>query len=190
MGHTEATFAEAKTLEKRKISSYTHLFNAMPPLHHRDGGAVGSALLSKLPAELICDGIHISPEMIRLVYRMKGVSKISLISDSLGPAGCADGQYYSAGLPVTITDGVARTESGVLAGSTLSVDRGLCNLMQYCGLPLSEAILCATETPARQVGIFDSCGSIDVGKRADILFLSDRRKLDVDRVMLRGRFLS
>ena len=189
LGHTEATYAQAKKLEKKGISSYTHLFNAMPPLHHRDGGAVGSALMSKLPAELICDGVHISPEMVRLVYRMNGVKRISLISDSLGPAGCPDGEYFSAGLPVTVRDGVARTESGALAGSTLSVDRGLANLMEFCGLPLTEAILCATEVPARQVGIFGSCGSLDVGKRADILLLSSPKRLEVERVLLRGRFL-
>ncbi|MBQ9782989.1 MAG: amidohydrolase family protein, partial [Clostridia bacterium] len=138
---------------------------------------------------LICDGIHISPEMIRLAYRIKGPQGISLVSDSIEAAGCAEGIYNIAGAPATVKDGIARTPDGVLAGSTLSLDRAVNNLMDFCGIPLTEAILCATETPAKQMGVYESCGSIEPGKRADLLFLRTDARLEIDRVMLRGELL-
>ena len=190
LGHTCATYAEAKEAEERGVTSYTHLFNAMPPLHHRDGGAVCAALEGDAIAELICDGIHIAPEMIRLAYRAKGPRGISLVSDSIVAAGYPDGRYESAGLSITVKDGIARTDEGVLAGSTLTLDRGVNNLIDFCGIPLTDAILCATESPARQMNVFDTCGSIDVGKRADLLFLTTDKRLDIGRVMLRGSFLA
>lgn len=189
LGHTTATYAQAKAIEGQGITSYTHLFNAMPSLHHRDGGAVCAALEGNAICELICDGIHISPEMIRLAYRIKGPQGISLVSDSIEAAGCADGTYNIAGMLATVKDGIARTEDGALAGSTLSMDQAVNNLMDFCKIPLTEAILCATETPARQMGVYESCGSIEAGKRADLLFLKTDARLEIDRVMLRGCML-
>lgn len=191
LAHTMATYADAKTLETRGVTAYTHLFNAMPPLHHRDGGAVCAALEGDAFAELICDGIHVSPEMVRLAFRLKGAERICLISDSIEAAGMPDGHYHIAGLPTVVQNGIARTEdNGVLAGSTLCLDTAVRNLMDFCRIPLTEAILCATETPARQMGVFDSCGSLEAGKRADILFLKSDRELTIDRVMVRGRCLT
>lgn len=187
LAHTTANYARTKEIEAQGITSYTHLYNAMMPLHHRDGGTVCAALEGDKFVELICDGIHISPEMIRLAYRAKGAERISLVSDSIEAAGMPDGHYSIGGLAVTVTNGIALTDDdGVLAGSTLSLNRAVNNLMDFCGIPLTEAILCATETPARQVGIFDTVGSIEVGKRADLLFLKNDRRLEIDRVMLRG----
>lgn len=190
LGHTTATYAQAKQAEERGITAYTHLFNAMPPLHHRDGGAVCAALEGDAFCELICDGIHVSPEMVRLAYRAKGCRRMSLISDSMEASGCADGEYAIAGLPVTVKDGVARTHEGALAGSMISVDEGVRNLMSFCRIPLTEAILCATETPAKEMGVFDRCGSLEPGKQADLLFLRSGERLDIERVMLRGNWLS
>lgn len=191
LAHTTASYAEAKKWEDRGIRSYTHLYNAMPSLHHRDGGAVCAAFEGDAFAELICDGIHISPEMIRLAYRNKGAERITLVSDSIEAAGMADGRYSIAGLPCIVKDGIARTEdTGVLAGSSLSLNTAVNNLIDFCNIPLTEAILCATETPAKQVGFFDTVGSIEVGKRADILFLKNDQRLEIDRIMLRGSFLN
>jgi len=189
LAHTTATYAQAKAIEKQGITSYTHLYNAMPSLHHRDGGAVCAALEGDAYAELICDGIHIAPEMVRLAYRAKG-DKLVLISDSIEAAGCADGFYNIAGMPTVVKDGIARTqEDGVLAGSTLSLDRAVNNLIDFCGIPLTDAILCATEAPAKMVGVFDRYGSIEAGKMASLLFLKSPDRLTIDRVMLRGVFL-
>lgn len=189
LAHTMANYAEAKTAEERGISSYTHLFNAMPPLHHRDGGAIAAAFEGDRYAELICDGIHISPEMVRLAYRNLGIERLTLISDSLDATGLPDGNYFSSGLPVTVKDGICRIASGALAGSTITLDRAVRNLMSFCKIPLTEAIIAATENPARQVGVFDICGSLDIGKRADMLFLKEGDNLDIDRIMVRGEFI-
>ena len=190
LAHTTAGYAEAKKWEEKGIRSYTHLYNAMPSLHHRDGGAVCAAFEGDAFAELICDGIHISPEMIRLAYRNKGPERISLISDSIEAAGMADGDYNIAGLPCVVKNGIARAaDNGVLAGSTLSLNTAVNNLVDFCSIPLTDAILCATETPAKQVGIFDTVGSIAVGKRADLLFSTRGDRLEIERILLRGSFL-
>ena len=161
----------------------------MPPLHHRDGGAVAACLLGDAFAELICDGIHIVPEIVSLVYKCKGEDGLVLISDSMEATGCRDGEYSIAGNPVTVKNGKALTHSGALAGSTLTLDVAVQNLMDFCNIPLSKALPCATEAPAREVGIFDECGSIDVGKRADMLFIApDEKKLQIKKIMLRGFF--
>ena len=191
LGHTMSTFAEAKEAEGRGIVSYTHLFNAMPTLHHREGGAVCAALTGDRIVELISDGIHICPEMIRLTHQCKGVDGISLVSDSMSAAGCRDGNYKVCGMPVTVKDGIARNDqSGALAGSTLSLDMAVNRFAAFCNIPLTEAIISATATPARQIGIYDSVGSIDIGKQADLLLLKNPERLIPEKILLRGKWLS
>lgn len=190
LAHTEADFAAAKRAEEWGVTVYTHLFNAMPPLHHREGGAVAAGLLSDCFCELICDGIHICPEMVRLAYRMKGAERLVLISDSLEAAGVADGEYSIAGLPVTVKDGIARTHDGALAGSTLSLENAVSNLMRFCSIPLTDAILSATEAPARAVGVFDRVGSLEAGKQADLILTRTTDRLAPERIMLRGAWLN
>lgn len=189
LAHTAATYAEAKAAEERGVSAYTHLFNAMPPLHHRDGGAVAACLTGMAYGELICDGIHIAPEVVRLAYSCKR-DRLTLISDSMQATGCCDGEYFIGGNPVTVKDGRAVTHDGALAGSTLTLDEAVRNLMVFCDIPLTEAILCATEAPAREVDIFSECGSLDVGKRADMLFAApDTKRLEIKKIMLRGNMI-
>lgn len=191
LAHTTATYAQAKQAEERGIVSYTHLYNCMPPLHHRDGGAVCAAFEGDRIAELISDGIHISPEMIRLAYRAKGADGISLISDSIAAAGYPDGDYAVGGLPITVKDGIARTkDNGALAGSTLALDQAVNRFAEFCGIPLSEAIISGTATPAKQVGAYDEIGSIDEGKRADLILSSSPDRLILDRILLRGEWLT
>ena len=189
LGHTDATYDQARLAEKNGVSAYTHLFNAMPPLHHRDGGAVCAALTGECFAELICDGIHIAPQMIKLAYSLLGCRRTVLISDSMEATGCPDGEYAIAGTPVVVKNGIALTPEGALAGSTLTLDKAVNNLMSFCDIPLTDAILCATENPAKEVGIFDRVGSIDVGKRADLLVLDSTQRLDIIKVMINGRFI-
>lgn len=190
LGHTAATYREAVLAESRGVSAYTHLFNTMPPLHHREGGAVAAALTGDAYTELICDGIHVAEEMVRLTYRAKGSERLVLITDSMEAAGCPDGNYAIAGNAVTVKDGKATLADGVLAGSTLNLDDAVRNLMRMCKIPLTEAILCATENPARAVGVFDRVGSLDVGKQADLLVLADQTSLSICDVMLRGELVS
>lgn len=170
LGHTNATYSQATELEALGVTAYTHLFNAMPPLHHREGGAVAACLNGNAFGELICDGIHVAREIVELTYRIKR-DKLTLISDSMEATDCPDGEYSIAGNAVQVKGGIARTLDGALAGSTLTLDRALENLMCFCNIPLEDAIINATEAPAKEIGIFDECGSLDVGKRADILFI-------------------
>ncbi len=191
-GHTDASYADAKAKSSScEITAYTHLFNAMPPLHHREGGVVAYCLNNGGIAELICDGIHVSAEMIKLVYRAKGAQNVALISDSMEATGAPDGEYSIAGNPVIVKGGQARLLDGTLAGSTLTLDAAVDNFRKFCGISRDEAIVSATEAPAKEVGIFDSCGSIDIGKRADMLFVTKESNgfEDIKRIILRGKII-
>lgn len=187
LGHTSATYAEAKLAESRGVCSYTHLFNAMPPLHHRGGGAVCAALEGNAFVELICDGIHVSEEMVRLVYRLKGNTETVLVSDSMEATDCPDGHYSIAGNPVIVKNGIALTEDGALAGSTVSLFTALLNLMRFCKIGFEEALPCATINPCREVGVDDRFGSIDVGKSADYLFVIDIHDPVITKTVIRGK---
>ena len=157
---------------------------AMPPLHHRDGGVVAAGLLSdKVYCELICDGFHIAPHMVRLAYRLAG-ERLVLITDSMEATGCADGEYSIAGNPVTVKDGKARTHDGAIAGSTLSMWEAVQNLCAFAGATLEDAVYAATMAPAREVGLESEVGSIEVGKRADLLILENQST--VSRIMCGG----
>ncbi len=187
LGHTAATYAQAMEAIEGGAVSMTHLFNAMPPLHHRDGGAVCAGLLaSHVYCELICDGFHIAPEMVELAYRMKG-DHLTLITDSMEATDCADGEYAIAGMPVIVRDGKARTIDGAIAGSTLSLWEAVKNLVSFAHISLGEAIWAATMAPALQVGLASEIGSVAVGKRADLLLLDEQD--NIARVMHGGRFV-
>lgn len=168
-GHTAMDYDTARLAEARGVRAYTHLFNAMPPLHHRAGGAVCAALTGTAYCELICDGHHVSPEMIRLVWRCTGNERLVLISDSMEGAGAPDGRYHIAGVPVTVRDGVALSADGTLGGSTLDCFAGLVNVMRFCGASPEQVLPCATVLPARVVGIDGEVGSIEPGRLADML---------------------
>ena len=184
LGHTAATAAEAQLAIERGVTSFTHLYNCMPPLHHREGGAVCVGLTSNAWVELIADGLHICPEMICLAYRAKGNEKFVLITDSMSATGEADGTYAIAGMKVIVKDGRAETVEGALAGSTLELWNGVKNLMRFADIPLEDAVACATLNPARMVGIDHLVGSVEVGKRADLLLVNDA--LDVCMVFAAG----
>ncbi len=174
LGHTAATAAEARLAVERGVTSFTHLYNAMPPLHHREGGAAGVALTGDAWVELIADGLHICPEMIALAYRCKEKDKFVLITDSMEATGCPDGDYAIAGQPVVVKNGRAETLDGALAGSTLELWQGVRNLMAMAGVPAADAIACATINPARMMGVAETVGSIAAGKRADLLLVDDQ----------------
>ena len=188
LGHTCADYKTTVELIKRGLSSITHLFNAMPPLHHRDGGAVCAGLTEPVFCELICDGFHIAPEMIGMSYRLAGYEdRIVLISDSMEATGCADGEYTIAGMPVTVSGGRARTHDGAIAGSTLSLWDGVLNLKEFACIPLERAIYCATMAPARAAGIAHLVGSITEGKRADMLLVDRKNGCRIDSVYCGGQ---
>ena len=187
IGHTAATAEEARLAIARGATSFTHLFNAMPPLHHREGGAVSVALNGGGYGEIIADGIHICPDMVRLAYRCLGRDHLVLITDSMAGTGCPDGNYCIAGMPVVVKNGRALTTGGVIAGSTLNLWDGVKNLMSFADVSFEDAVACATINPARMVGIDSKVGSIDAGKRADLLLINDA--IDLCRVMQCGTFI-
>ncbi len=173
LGHSNADYTTATRLIGRGVTAMTHTFNAMPPLHHRDGGAVAAGLLSETAfCELICDGFHIAPEMVKLAYRLAG-DRLVLITDSMEATGCPDGEYRIAGMPVTVKDGKARTHDGAIAGSTLSMWQAIANLRDFAEVSFEDAVYAATMAPALEVGLEGAIGSVDVGKRADLLILDN-----------------
>lgn len=184
LAHTDATFSEAQTAFERGAVSLTHTYNAMSPFHHRDGGAAGAGLINeRVYCELIADGFHVSPEAVKLAYKMKK-DKLVLITDSMEATGMPDGEYSIAGLPVTVKDGKARTHEGAIAGSTLSLIDGVKNLAAFAGITFNEALYNATVAPAKMLGIFDSVGSLEVGKTANMLILDN--ELNVREVIFKG----
>ncbi len=183
LGHTGADFETASRLVEGGVRSFTHLFNAMPPIHHRAGGAVSAALLSDAYVEIICDGFHLAPETVALVGAVKSPEKVVLITDSMEGTGCADGNYTVAGSPVILKDGKAYTVDGAIAGSTLNLIDGVKNYSEFRNIPFAGAVSCATLNPAELLGLHD-IGRISLGARADFIVLNDA--LDIDSVYVGG----
>jgi hypothetical protein len=162
--------AQAREALSRGLTSFTHLFNTMPPLHHREGGPVSVALTEGGYAELIVDGVHVSPEMVALAYRNKK-QQLVLITDSMEATDCADGEYSIAGMPVTVKNGRAMTHDGAIAGSTLHLLDGVKNLAAFANIPFEQALYSATAAPAKAMGLDAEIGSLECGKRSDMLLL-------------------
>jgi len=171
LAHTNATYGEAMNAVSRGLRSFTHLFNTMPPVHHRAGGAVLAGLLSDAYVEIICDGFHLAPETVALVGKTKDPSRVVLISDSMEGTGCPDGLYAIAGNPVHLKDGKAYTEDGAIAGSTLELLDGIKNYADFCDIPFAGAVSGATANPAAMLHL-EGIGELKVGYRADFLRLS------------------
>ena len=170
LGHTTADYDTAKAAYEAGASHATHLFNAMPALNHREPGVVAAASDAGATVELITDGFHIHPAVIRLVHRLFSEKLVS-ISDSLRCAGRPDGDYELGGLPITLTGGVARLRgSSTLAGSSVHLMDGLRRAVSF-GVPLEEAVLAATLTPAKAIRQEHRIGSLAPGKAADFVVL-------------------
>lgn len=187
LAHSDATYQEAVNAVENGVSSFTHTYNAMRPIHHREpGNMVASLLCDSAYSEFICDGEHSHPAMIKLAYRAKPEDKIVLITDSLEAAGCPDGEYSIAGLPVYVKNGRAVNSDGVLAGSTLDLFTAVKNFMSFTGALLEEVIPMATSNPASLIGIGDKFGSIKEGCRADFITVKDKENLSLESVYIGG----
>ena len=187
IGHTAAGYAEAVAALGWGASHFTHLFNAMSGLHHRDPGVAGAALTSaSATAELIADGIHVHPAVLRLAAQAMP-QRIALITDAMRACGLADGIYKLYHHDVTVAGGSARLRDGTLAGSLLTMERAVQNMVGQAGLPLEAVLPLATEVPARILGVADRKGKLADGYDADVVVLSP--ELAVERVFVRGREL-
>lgn len=187
MGHSNATAAEATAGIKAGAVSATHTFNAMRTIDHREPGIAGVVLDDEaLYAELICDGIHVAPTMVRLWLRLKGERAI-LMTDGISATGMPDGPYTLAGVPITVAGGKATVvhAPGTLAGSVLTMDRAVANLQTFTGCGLETAVRAASSQPATMLGLQDSIASIRVGQPANFNQYSADGRLLV--TYLRGR---
>ena len=187
VGHTDASTKEIKHAVEIGAKQCTHLFNAMRGLNHREPGTVGGALSTDIKVELICDFFHVHPDVIKLVYRLKGADKINMITDSVAGFGLPDGEYFLDGSKKIVRDKHCYTENGTtIAGGSSSLIDGIRNLVSI-GIPLEDAVKMATKNPAETVGIYDKVGSITPGKQADLLILN--KDLSINKIILRGKVL-
>lgn len=170
LGHTDATAVVVEEAIKNGATNATHTYNAMKPLHHREIGTVGSALLhDELNCELICDGIHVSKPAVQLLVKCKPSDKLTLVTDAMRAKHMADGEWELGGQAVFVKDGQARLADGTLAGSVLKMNIAVRNIMNFAGLTLDEAVNFATKNPAMNLGIFDEYGSIKENKHANFV---------------------
>ncbi|EOD00096.1 N-acetylglucosamine-6-phosphate deacetylase [Caldisalinibacter kiritimatiensis] len=168
IGHSNATYSEAKKAIKKGISHGTHLFNAMSPMHHREPGVVGAIFNTNTTCELIADKIHVHPELFQLILNIKGKNNLVLITDSMRAGGLKEGIYELGGQKVIVKDNSARLENNTLAGSVLTLNKAVKNILDNTKLNLNEAVKLVTLNPAKVIGIDDKKGSIAIGKNADI----------------------
>ncbi|MBO5191220.1 MAG: N-acetylglucosamine-6-phosphate deacetylase [Bacteroides sp.] len=169
LGHTACNYETAVKAQKLGADHITHTFNAMNPLHHREPGVIGAAMDTGMTMELICDGIHVHPAMVRMLFAAHP-DKVVLVSDSIPAAGMEDGEYQSGGLNVTLKDGKAVLADGTIAGSAVSLQDCLRNAIKF-GVSVEQAVNSATYLAAKAVGMEEIVGSIGVGRNADFLLL-------------------
>ena len=184
VGHTDANYEQTRFAIAHGARSATHIYNAMLPFTHRDPGVIGAVLTSpEINAELIADGVHVEEGAMKLLLKAKGYERVTLVSDGLSATGMPDGKYMLGGFEVTVTNGVCRNAAGILAGSTLTLDRALRNIVNL-GAPLADAVRMLTLNPASLLGIEFKKGSLRVGADADVLLLD--QSLRVTDVWARG----
>jgi N-acetylglucosamine-6-phosphate deacetylase len=175
MGHSDATAAETRACIAAGAVSATHTYNAMRPLDHREPGILGIVLTTdSLFAELICDGIHNTREMVKLWWRAKGPERAILVTDAMSATGMPDGKYQLGEMAVQVANGratVAGTASGVLAGSLLTLERALTNFVEFTGATLEQGLRLLTANPAEMTGLGGQAGSVVVGQPANLVAL-------------------
>jgi N-acetylglucosamine-6-phosphate deacetylase len=170
VGHSGASYDMVRQAADRGLRQATHTFNGMLGLHHRRPGTVGGVLTDeRIYAQVIADGVHLHPAIVKLILKVKGVEKTILISDSMRATGLEDGAYDLGGQTVIVEAGIARIPSGSLAGSTLTLDAAVRNTMQFASLSFQEVLPTATSVPAQAMGLQDQIGVLAPGAQADVV---------------------
>lgn len=186
IGHSGADYEAALAAADRGLRQATHTFNGMAGLHHRRPGTLGAVLDDeRIFAQLIGDGLHVHPAMVRLLLRAKGRDRVLLISDSLRATGLGDGAFDLGGQTVTVQEGMARTQDGALAGSTVMLDEILRRVMQFTGLGVERALPLASTVPAAAMNLQGRVGVLQPGANADVILLDDEAR--VQMTMVAGR---
>lgn len=184
MGHTDATYEQARAGLARGAHHAIHTYNAMRPFSHRDAGVIGAILTSpEITAELIADGVHVDETAMRLLLQAKGAGGVILVSDGISATGMPDGKYILGGFEVTVSGGVCRNVEGKLAGSTLTLDRALRNIVKL-GASVKDAVQMLTLNPAKLLGIEHKKGALRANADADVVLLNEA--LEVTQVFTRG----
>ncbi|QDS32790.1 N-acetylglucosamine-6-phosphate deacetylase [Brevibacillus brevis] len=185
-GHTGATFAQATEAVDAGVRHFTHCFNAMTGLHHREPGVVGAAMYhEQLSTELIADGIHVHPAVMKILYRVKTAERLALVSDSMRAAAMGEGTYDLGGQEVHVHDNQAKLADGTLAGSILTLNRAVGNMVTLSGVALPEAVEMASHTPASILGMGEKKGRLAAGYDADITVLNEQ--FDVTMTFVGGK---
>ncbi len=186
IGHSGADYDTAMSAIAAGAHAATHTFNAMLLLHQHRPAILGAVLESDVYCEAICDGRHLHPGIVRLLLKVKGLDRVVAITDSIMAAGLPDGKYHLGVNEVVVEDGDAKLASdGTRAGSTLTQDTALLNLLAFTGRRIEEILPLLTENPAKLAGVFDRKGSIADGKDADIVVLDGENH--VEQVFVKGR---
>jgi N-acetylglucosamine-6-phosphate deacetylase len=184
MGHTDANYDQARAAIRAGVRHAVHTFNAMRPFTHRDPGVLAAIMTDvDITAEIIADGVHVAGPAIQVLLGTKGFDTVILVSDGIAATGMPDGTYRLGTTEAIVEDGVARNSEGKLAGSTLTLDRALRNIVAL-GVPMVDAIRMATVLPARRLGLAGKKGILAVGADADLVVLTP--ELQVAGVMTRG----
>lgn len=188
LAHTTADYDTAKEALSLGASQLTHMYNAMPPLSHRAPGPIGAAAEQEAcMAELICDGIHVHPSVVRASLKLFGDDRIIFISDSMRAAGMEDGEYDLGGQAVTVKGSLATLKDGTIAGSVTNLMGCMRNAVTNMGIPLTSAVKCAAANPVKAIGLWEDYGSLVPGKYANIVILN--KTLDVEQVIHRGTYV-
>ncbi|MBP2071205.1 N-acetylglucosamine-6-phosphate deacetylase [Thermoanaerobacterium butyriciformans] len=187
VGHTDSTYDEVAAGFKAGITHATHVFNAMRGFHHREVGTLGAIFDLDISAELIADGIHSVSPAIRTVLKLKGKENTNLITDAMMAANLSDGVYQLGGQDVYVKDGAARLKSGVLAGSTLTLDKAVKNILANTDLSLYESVALASYNSAKVIGVHDRKGLIKEGYDADIVIFDD--DIDIKKTIVGGKIV-
>lgn len=187
-GHTDATIGEIRKAITCGLRNLTHTFNAMSPIHHRTPGTAAAALYyDELFCEIITDGVHIHPIMIELLYRTKGKEKVIIISDCTGYNNLQDGAYDLRGKELKRTGNKVTLKNGTLAGSAITLDKGIKYVVENCNIPLEDAVFMVTESPISVVGTQKKLGRIEVGYEADLAILN--KDLEVKETIIDGKLI-
>lgn len=185
IGHTAATYEQAISAIDGGARHSTHLFNAMSSLEQRAPGVVGALLTDgRVTVEMIADGIHLHPAVTKLAIAARGVRNIALITDAIAPAGLPEGMYDFVGRKVTVCCGAVHMSNGTLAGSILTLDQAVRNIVEFAGVSWSDAVSMASQVPARIAGVAQRKGSIVPGADADLIALDEHGI--VQRTWVRG----
>ena len=188
MGHSNATYSVAVDAIRHGVSHAAHVFNGMRSFHHREPGVLGAVLThNEVTAELISDGVHVHSAAMKLLTRVKGSKRVVLVTDAIRAAGMPEGEYKVGRQKVIVKNGICRLVSGELAGSTLTMDVAVRNMVELVGASLQEAVMMATINTAKVIGVENRKGSIEPGKDADLVMLDE--KLNIYSTIVKGEVL-